>query len=87
MEFKLIQPAQDELKPINACVDTCNIICSAPMTNTTLVSVLKKLDTMDGQNVVLGIPSGTFELHENNETKRSELWITKGTLKICKVVF
>jgi len=87
MEFKLIRQAQDELKPINACVDTCNVIVSAPMNNTTLVSVLKKMDTMDGENVVLGIPSGSFELHENKEMNRSELWITKGTLKICKVVF
>lgn len=87
MEFKLIQSSQDEPKPINACVDTCNCIVSAPMNNTTLVSILKKMDTLDGQNVVLGIPNGTFELHDNKELGRQELWITKGTLKICKVVF
>jgi len=87
MEFKLIQPSQDEPKPINACVDTCNIICSAPMNNSNLVRILKKIDEMDGQNVVIGIPSGTFELHENKQMNRTELWITKGTLKLCKVVF
>jgi hypothetical protein len=87
MEFKLIQQAQDEIKVINACVDTCNNIVSAPMNNRTLVDILKKIDNMDGQNVVIGIPRGVFELHENKQTNRIELWITKGTLKICKVVF
>jgi len=87
MEIKVIRNAEDRINLINACTDTCVRIVSAPLGDTNWIEILKKIDDLDGENVVIGIENGQFEIHENTKQRRIELWITEGDIKLCKVVF
>jgi len=68
----------------------------APISNKYLVDLLRKIDRLDGQKVVLGFENVSFDIHENKERGLIELW-TRGSgpkgeiiptnIKLCRVVF